>query len=77
MKVSAKKIQEWSNEVISTVAWQRVILKALPQLREEGLELSDLMNPTNLMLSDKAFEIIASATEELYQTEIPFECVTV
>ena len=77
MKVSAKKIQEWSNEVISTVAWQRVILKALPQLREEGLELSDLMNPANLVLSDRAFEIITSTIEELYQAEVPSEYVLV
>lgn len=77
MKVSAKKIQEWSNEVISSVAWQRIVLKALPQLREEGLELSDLMNPNNLILSEKAFHIIASAIEELYQAEVPSEYVLV
>lgn len=77
MKVSVKKIQEWSNEAISAVAWQRIVLKALPQLREEGLELADLMKPTGLVLSDRAFEIIASTIEELYQVDIPVECVLV
>lgn len=77
MKVSAKKIQEWSNEAISSVAWQRVVLKALPQLREEGLELSDLMSPNNLLLSEKAFCAIASAIEELYQVEVPSDYVLV
>ncbi|GAB4123348.1 MAG: hypothetical protein OHK0045_23680 [Raineya sp.] len=77
MEISAKKIQEWSNKEISSVAWQRIILKALPQLREKGLELSDLMSPTNLMLSGEAFEIIAAAIEDLYQVAIPSEYVTV
>jgi hypothetical protein len=75
MKVSAKKIQEWSNQELSPVAWQRIVVKALPQLREEGLELSDLMNPTNLVLSEKAFEVLASAVEALYQVELPVEYV--
>lgn len=75
MKVSAKKIQEWSNEVISSVAWQRIVLKALPQLREEGLELSDLINPTNVMLSERSFEVIATTIEELYQADVPAEYV--
>ncbi len=75
MKVSAKKIQEWSNEAISSVAWQRIVLKALPQLREEGLELSDLINPTNVMLSERSFEIIAATIEELYQADVPAEYV--
>jgi hypothetical protein len=77
MKVSAEKIKEWSNQEISPIAWQRIIVKALPQLREEGLEFSDLMNPTNLVLSGKAFEVVASVVEELYQVELPVECVLV
>jgi hypothetical protein len=77
MKVSAKKIKEWSNQEISPIAWQRIIVKALPQLREEGLEFSDLMNPTNLVLSGKAFKVVASVVEELYQVELPVEYVLV
>ena len=77
MKVSAEKIKEWSNQEISPFAWQRIIVKALPQLREEGLEFSDLMNPTNLVLSGKAFKVVASVVEELYQVELPVEYVLV
>jgi hypothetical protein len=77
MKVSAEKIKEWSNQEISPIAWQRIIVKALPQLREEGLEFSDLMNPTNLVLSGKAFKVVASVVEELYQVELPVEYVLV
>lgn len=73
MEISAKKIQEWCNGAISSLAWQRVVVKALPKLREQGLELSDLMNPDGLMLSDKSFEIIASTIAELYQVEVPTE----
>jgi hypothetical protein len=75
MKISAKKIQEWSNEVISSVAWQRIVLKALPQLREEGFELSDLLNPADVMLSQRSFEVIAATIEELYQADVPTEHV--
>jgi len=77
MKVSAKKIQEWSNQELSPVAWQRIVVKALPQLREEGLELSDLMNPTSLVLSETAFAIVASVIEEMYQVELPVEYVLI
>jgi len=77
MKILAEKMQEWCNKTISSVAWQRIVLRALPQLRENGLELSDLMNPSNLELSDKTFDIIVATIEELYQVKVPSECVLV
>ena len=76
MDVSAQKIQNWCNENISPVSWQRVVIKSLPQLREYGFELSDLMNPSaNLKFSENAFAIVASCIEDLYQTQIMMESV--
>ncbi|MCU0439026.1 MAG: hypothetical protein MUC49_14100 [Raineya sp.] len=78
MIVSATKIQNWCNENISPVAWQRVVVKSLPQLRESGFELSDLMNPVaTLVLSEDAFDIIASCIEELYQTHLEMNLVAI
>ncbi|MCS6794747.1 MAG: hypothetical protein RMJ97_01360 [Raineya sp.] len=77
MKVSALKLKIWSEEVISPLAWQRIILKALPALKEMGYELNALMNPSEtLVFSEKSFEIIDLAVRELYQTEILPELVT-
>jgi hypothetical protein len=78
MMISAEKIQNWCNENISPVSWQRVVVKSLPQLREHGFELSDLMNPVaTLVLSEDAYVIIASCVEELYQTQLVAELVFV
>lgn len=77
MKVSALKIKSWSEKVISPLAWQRIILKALPTLKEMGFELNTLMNPSEtLVFSEKAFIAIDAAVKELYQTEILPELVT-
>jgi hypothetical protein len=76
MKVSAKKIQNWCNEAISPLAWQRLIVKSLPALREKGLELASLMNPSeDLLLDEEALEVLNSSVTELYQVEIPSEYV--
>ncbi len=77
MKVSALKIKSWSEEVISPLAWQRIVLKALPTLKEMGFELNTLMNPSEtLVFSEKAFAAIDAAVKELYQTEVLPELVT-
>ncbi|WP_448529124.1 hypothetical protein [Raineya sp.] len=77
MKVSALKLKTWSEEVISPLAWQRIVLKALPTLKEMGFELNTLMNPSEtLMLSEKAFVVIDAVVKELYQTEVLPELVT-
>ncbi|MFN3315242.1 MAG: hypothetical protein ACK40K_00365 [Raineya sp.] len=77
MKIPAKKIQEWCNEAISAVAWQRVVLKVLPKFREKGLELTDLMNPEGLLLTTEMYEAIANTIIELYEVEVPSEHVLV
>jgi hypothetical protein len=78
MIVSAEKIQNWCNENVSPVAWQRVVVKSLPQLRGFGFELSDLMSPVaTLVLPEDAFIIIASCIEELYQIQLETELVLV
>jgi len=78
MTLSAEKMVHWCNDNVSPVAWQLVVIKALPQLRAHGLELSDLMNPTaTLMLPEDAFKTLASCIEELYQTQLMAKYVSV
>lgn len=78
MKVSAIKLKKWSEEVISPLAWQRTVLKALPALKELGYELNTLMNPDEkLFFTEVAFEALEKAIKELYQIEILPELVTI
>lgn len=76
MKISVAKIQTWCNENISPVAWQRVVLKVLPNLKEQGYGLNDLLNPSaDLLLSESSLELFEKAIFELYQTEMTPELV--
>ncbi|MDX1904719.1 MAG: hypothetical protein SFU27_11220 [Thermonemataceae bacterium] len=76
MKISVAKIQTWCNDNVSPVAWQRVVLKVLPELKGQSYELSDLLNPSqDLSLDDSSLELFGKAIFELYQTEMTPEFV--
>lgn len=69
--MKAIKIKNWCLENITPQSWSRIVLKTLPQLRENGLELAQVENPDeDLELSDEVMEIIEAALDELYQLSI-------
>lgn len=72
MKVKAIDFKNWANANLSPLAWQRIVLKALPVLKSSGLQLSDLSEPQpDLVLSNGALEALLEATETIYSAGIP------
>lgn len=77
MNVKAIDFKKWCVDNISPLAWSRLVLNVLPELRQLGHNLSDIENPTDqLILGDKELEALAKAMQGLYQMELPTEVVS-
>jgi len=71
MKIEATKIKAWCDTNLSTVAWQRIIVKVSPQFRGTGLSLAKLLNPdSSVLLDDEQYRVIKSAVEETYNVSM-------
>lgn len=74
MKIKVITLQKWCNANITPLAWQRVIIKVLPQLREQGFELDELENPTeDRIFQDAEFKLFAEALTAIYNISFPKE----
>lgn len=75
MKVSALALKNWCTESITPLAWQRIVIKCLNELRDHtGYNLAQLEEPDqNMKLEDKAYTIVNAALGDLYDLEIPEE----
>lgn len=74
MSVKAINLKNWCIDNISPLAWSRIVLKVLPELRDAGHSLDSIENPKDdLMLEDKALKAIEVAMQALYELDIPEE----
>ncbi|MEM9982150.1 MAG: hypothetical protein AAF734_06625 [Bacteroidota bacterium] len=68
------KIKEWCDANITPMAWQRVALKILPDLREQNISLSEIQNPNDSLVIENRYVIqIDNIIQELYEVELPKE----
>ena len=76
MNVLAINLKNWCIDNISPLAWSRIVLKALPQLRDIGFSLDEIENPSdNLELDAKGLKIIEKSMNEIYAMDLPQEVV--
>lgn len=74
MKIKALILKNWCNKNITPLAWQRIIIKILPQLRDKGFSLEDLENPqADHVFGDTEFGLFANTLESLYNISFPKE----
>ena len=75
MKVSAIALKNWCTESITPLAWQRIVIKCLNDLRDNtGYNLAQLEEPDqNMQFTDKEINIVNAALSDLYDLEIPEE----
>ncbi|MGL1886347.1 MAG: hypothetical protein OCD76_07520 [Reichenbachiella sp.] len=74
MKIKVVTLQAWCNKNITPLAWQRIIIKILPQLREKGFELDELENPApDRIFEDGEFKMFAEALTTIYNISFPKE----
>lgn len=73
MKVSVLALKNWCTESITPLAWQRVVIKTLPDLRDNGgFSLEQLEDPDqSVEFKDKEISVINGALKDLYDLNIP------
>ncbi|MEM9324541.1 MAG: hypothetical protein AAGA85_02750 [Bacteroidota bacterium] len=68
--VKAINFKNWCSENITPQAWPRVVLRAVPELRELGVDTKGLQNPEDdMMIDEDAVAILNKWLDELYQTK--------
>ncbi|MEM9982149.1 MAG: hypothetical protein AAF734_06620 [Bacteroidota bacterium] len=78
MKIKAALLKEWCNQHITPVAWQRIIIKALPLLKSKGYSLTDVESPkADVLLDEATYSALNAIALELYQIDIPLSHLTV
>lgn len=71
MKIEANKIKKWCDENLSTVAWQRIVVKVSPEFRGTGLNIKNLTDPSDsILLDDEQYEIIKRTIESTYDISL-------
>lgn len=76
MSVKAIDLKNWCIDNISPLAWSRIVLKVLPELRDLGHSLDSIENPkADLELNDKVLATIETAMQALYELDLPKEVV--
>lgn len=75
--VKAINFKNWCTENISPQAWNRIVLRTLPELRTHGLDLNVMENPAEtLVLDDKVTAILRQALDALYQLKVESEVLS-
>ncbi|MFY0652481.1 MAG: hypothetical protein JXQ96_10630 [Cyclobacteriaceae bacterium] len=74
MNIKLIILKNWCSKNITPLAWQRIVLRALPQFREMGFELSDLENPADdRVFNEEEFGLFARTLESMYDITFPKE----
>jgi len=64
--------KKWCEENITPMAWPRVVLRLVPELREKGYTIKDLENPTgDLTVDEETFKLFNSVLKTIYEVEMP------
>ena len=76
MKIKVVILKNWCTKNITPLAWQRIVLKVLPELRESGFELNQLEEPTpDMQFGDKEFELFTRSLDTVYKISFPKEVI--
>lgn len=69
--MKAINYKNWCIDNITPQSWPRIVLKSIPELREIGVDVSGLQDPTDDMeLSDEALSILNKWMDELYELQV-------
>ena len=74
MQIKVLTLKNWCIKNITPLAWQRIIIKVLPQFRDRGFDLNVLEEPpADLMFGDEEFTLFSGALDEIYKISFPKE----
>ncbi len=64
--------KKWCEENITPMAWPRVVLRIVPEVREKGYSVKDLEEPSEEFTVDEAtFKLFNKALMTIYDMEMP------
>lgn len=64
--------KNWCEENITPMAWPRVVLRIVPELRQKGYSVKEMENPTDdVTVDEETFKLINGALMTIYEMEIP------
>lgn len=69
--MKAINIKNWCTENITPQSWPRIVLKSIPELRDMGIDVSGLQDPTDdVELTDEALTVLNKWMVELYDLQV-------
>ena len=69
--VKAINFKNWCSANITPQAWPRVVLRAVPELRELGVDTKGLQDPDdNMTIDEEAVAILNKWLSDLYQVTV-------
>jgi len=69
--VKAINFKNWCSENITPQAWPRVVLRAVPELRELGVDTKGLQDPAeDMTINEEAVGILNRWLSDLYQVTV-------
>ncbi len=75
--IKAINFKNWCTENITPQSWPRIVLKAIPELREKGIDTKGLQEPDDVVtLSEDALEILNKWLVELYDVRVAEEVLS-
>lgn len=64
-----KALRDWTNQNVSALAWQRIVMRKLPEIRGAGFYLHTLTDEVELNFD--LINILNNALNDLYQENFP------
>ncbi len=69
--MKAINYKNWCIDNITPQSWPRIILKSIPELRDMGIDVAGLQDPTDdLELSDEALSVLNKWMDQLYELQV-------
>lgn len=69
--MKAINYRNWCIENITPQSWPRIVLKSIPELRDIGVDVAGLQEPSDdLELSDEVLSILNKWMDELYELQV-------
>lgn len=74
--MKAINYKNWCIGNITPQSWPRIVLKSIPELRDIGVDVSGLQDPTDdLELSEEALSILNKWMDQLYELQVKADMI--
>ena len=69
--MKAINYKNWCIDNITPQSWPRIVLKSIPELRDMGIDVAGLQDPSDdLELSEEVLSILNKWMDQLYELQV-------